>query len=172
MTEPEQWARELLDAVFDASDLGSACGIVDCPQCANAAISIQRAFEEREWKLREAATTQPSGDVVEAVELAILNSDRGMRGLDPLESRETVPDSDGYVTNATAAITTYEAVSGVANTIALQEVTQIATYLWRKHYRDDAPDWRPLPDLRGVISQIDNMVTGLTRARAALGEKP
>ena len=54
MTEPEQWARELLDAVFDASDLGSACGIVDCPQCANAAISIQRAFEERERKLREA----------------------------------------------------------------------------------------------------------------------
>ena len=114
----------------------------------------------------------PSGDVVEAVALAILNSDRGMRGLDPLESRENVPDSDGYVTNATAAITTYEAVSGVVNTIALQEVTQIATYLWRKHYRDDAPDWRPLPDLRGVISQIDNMVTGLTRASAALGEKP
>ena len=53
MTEPEQWARELLDAVFDASDLGSACGIVDCPQCANAAISIQRAFEERERKLRD-----------------------------------------------------------------------------------------------------------------------
>jgi len=53
MTEPEQWARELLDAVFDASDLGSACGIVDCPQCANAALTLQRAFEERERELRE-----------------------------------------------------------------------------------------------------------------------
>ena len=63
MTEPEQWAVELLDAVFDASDLGSACGIVDCPQCANAAISIQRAFEEREWKLRaEMAVVQQSHD--------------------------------------------------------------------------------------------------------------
>ena len=50
--KPEQWAVELLDAVFDASDLGSACGIVDCPQCANAALTIQRAFEERERKLR------------------------------------------------------------------------------------------------------------------------
>lgn len=169
-TEPEQWAVELweaADAAFDAWPDGNAHRASHA-----AALSIQRAFEEREWKLREAATTQPSGDVVEAVALAILNSDRGMRGLDPLESRENVPDSDGYVTNATAAITTYEAVSGVVNTIALQEVTQIATYLWRKHYRDDAPDWRPLPDLRGVISQIDNMVTGLTRARAALGEKP
>ena len=153
MTEPDQWARELLDAVFDASDLGSACGIVDCPQCANAAISIQRAFEEREWKLREAATTQPSGDVVEAVALAILNSDRGMRGLDPLESRENVPDSDGYVTNATAAITTYEAVSGVAKMRdALREA------------RSGLCAFTGGPD--GACSET------IARIDAALGEKP
>lgn len=45
-----------------------------------------------------------SDDVVERVALAILNSDREMRGLHPLTSRENVPDSDGYVTNARAAI--------------------------------------------------------------------
>lgn len=140
-------------------------------ECAEANAAFAAALWNA-YRTGQLILAQPSGDEVEAVALAILNSDRGMRGLDPLESRENVPDSDGYVTNATAAITTYEAVSGVVNTIALQEVTQIATYLWRKHYRDDAPDWRPLPDLRGVISQIDNMVTGLTRARAALGEKP
>jgi len=53
-TEPEQWARDLLEAVHDASDMGSACGMVDCPQCKAAALTIQRAFEKRERKLREA----------------------------------------------------------------------------------------------------------------------
>ena len=56
-TEPEQWARDLLEAVHDASDMGSACGMVDCPQCKAAALIIQRAFEERERKLREAVET-------------------------------------------------------------------------------------------------------------------
>ena len=115
--------------------------------------TIQRAFEEREWKLREAATTQPSGDVVEAVALAILNSDRGMRGLDPLESRENVPDSDGYVTNATAAITTYEAVSGVAK---MREALREA--------RSGLCAFTGGPD--GACSET------IARIDAALGEKP
>ncbi len=51
MTEPEQWARDLLEAVHDASDMGSACGMVDCPQCKAAALTIQRAFEERTGQL-------------------------------------------------------------------------------------------------------------------------
>lgn len=52
--------------------------------------------------------------------------------------------------------------------LALREATQIANYVWQNHYRKDAPNWQPLPDLRGVISQISNMVTGLTRAADAL----
>lgn len=45
--QPEQWAVELLEAVHDASDVGTACGMVDCPQCAKAALVLQRAFTER-----------------------------------------------------------------------------------------------------------------------------
>ena len=108
----------------------------------------------------------PSGDVVEAVALAILNSDRGMRGLDPLESRENVPDSDGYVTNATAAITTYEAVSGVAK---MREALRAFAFVgedcpkgtqavWEMIYRDRVQDWFSYEDFEA--------------ARAALGEKP
>ena len=55
-TEPEQWAVEL------AHDLGVPFGSRN-----HAALTIQRAFEERERKLREAAIAQPSGDEVEAV---------------------------------------------------------------------------------------------------------
>jgi hypothetical protein len=47
----------------------------------------------------------------------------------------------------------------------LEYATQLATWTWEKHYRDDSPDWRPLPDLMGVLTQIDNMLTGLVRAR-------
>lgn len=49
--QPEQWAKDLLEAVHDASDIGTACGMVDCPQCAKAALTIQRAFAEREAEL-------------------------------------------------------------------------------------------------------------------------
>lgn len=48
--------------------------------------------------------------------------------------------------------------------LLLREMTDVAKSLWAQHYRDDAPDWQPLSDLRGVFSQIDNMVTGLSRA--------
>lgn len=42
---------------------------------------------------------------------------------------------------------------------------RLARALWRKHYADDAPQWEPLTgDLLGMLSQIDNMTTGLTRA--------
>lgn len=41
---------------------------------------------------------------------------------------------------------------------------RLATSLWERHYKTDAPDWEPLPDLMGVLTQIDNMLTGLQRA--------
>lgn len=101
---------------------------------------------------------QPSGDVVEAVALAILNSDRGMRGLDPLESRENVPDSDGYVTNATAAITAYEAVSGVAK---MREDVD----------RDEAFCDIVWSALKGDHNDLRRQQIILRAFRAALGEK-
>ena len=45
----------------------------------------------------------------------------------------------------------------------LVSTTSLAMSLWRSHFKDEAPDWKPLPDLAGVISQIDNMVCGLVK---------
>jgi hypothetical protein len=45
---------------------------------------------------------------------------------------------------------------------ALKYATQLATSLANKHW-PEIPQWKPLPDLYGVISQIDNMSTGMTR---------
>jgi hypothetical protein len=41
--------------------------------------------------------------------------------------------------------------------------SRLAVALWEKHYKDIAPQWKPLDDLMGVLTQIDNMASGLTR---------
>lgn len=41
--------------------------------------------------------------------------------------------------------------------------SRLAVAIWEKHYKDIAPRWKPLDDLMGVLTQIDNMTSGLTR---------
>lgn len=52
MTEPEQWAVELWNRAADAADGCATQSFGDDAKAA--ALTIQRAFEERERKLREA----------------------------------------------------------------------------------------------------------------------
>lgn len=47
---------------------------------------------------------------------------------------------------------------------ALGYAMRLATALWEKHWKGDAPEWKPLPDVLGLLTQIDNMTFGLTRA--------
>ena len=52
--------------------------------------------------------------------------------------------------------------------------SRLAVALWEQHYKDVAPQWKPLDDLMGVLTQIDNMTSGLTRLAQqirARGEK-
>lgn len=45
---------------------------------------------------------------------------------------------------------------------------RLAESMYRRHYQEDiSPAWTPLPDLLGVLTQIDNMVSGLVRREAA-----
>lgn len=55
MTEPEQWAVELWHTASSAFDAWPDDKVHRASHAA--ALTIQRAFEERERKLREAATT-------------------------------------------------------------------------------------------------------------------
>ena len=45
--------------------------------------------------------------------------------------------------------------------LAHYEAEQLARTMWRRSYRDVAPHWQPLNDLRGMISQINNMHAGV-----------
>lgn len=55
--------------------------------------------------------------------------------------------------------------SATAGTTApeYESARNLALAIWRDNYKDTAPQWEPLDDLAGVISQIDNMVCGMKR---------
>ena len=45
----------------------------------------------------------------------------------------------------------------------LKYAQRLAATIWEKHWKQDAPNWKPLDDVLGVLTQIDNMVAGMTR---------
>lgn len=45
-------------------------------------------------------------------------------------------------------------------------LADLAMALWRTHYRNDSPNFELLPDAAGILSQIDNMVSGLVKPEA------
>ncbi len=45
----------------------------------------------------------------------------------------------------------------------LKSTQELATHLWQKHYKTESPVFEVLGDLAGVLSQIDNITTGLVR---------
>ena len=46
---------------------------------------------------------------------------------------------------------------------ALKYAQGLAMSMWEKHWKQDSPNWKPLDDIVGVLTQIDNMVAGMTR---------
>lgn len=60
---------------------------------------------------------------------------------------------------AAAPVQEQEPVDGI-----LATTIELARCIWRDNYKNEAPDWEPLTDLAGVLSQIDNMVCGMRRA--------
>ena len=46
---------------------------------------------------------------------------------------------------------------------SLQYAKRLATVIWEKHWKDDAPNWKPFNAVLGVLTQIDNMVSGMVR---------
>lgn len=45
------------------------------------------------------------------------------------------------------------------------ELRRLMQVIWQQEYRKEAPDWRPLADLVGMVTQIDNMYAGVRQQR-------
>lgn len=56
---------------------------------------------------------------------------------------------------------------------AKREASDLATWLWKKHYQQDAPNWGLCDTAAGILTQIDNMVCTLVKTDPAAceGEK-
>lgn len=46
-------------------------------------------------------------------------------------------------------------------TASMREATNLAWALYHRFYQDQAPQWAPLEEVCGIISQIDNMTAGM-----------
>ena len=46
-----------------------------------------------------------------------------------------------------------------------EELRRLIEFIWRSEYYREAPNWKPLDDLPGMISQIDNMFAGVRSQR-------
>jgi hypothetical protein len=55
---------------------------------------------------------------------------------------------------------------------ALGYAQRLAEAIWSKYYKADAPHWKPLDDVLGVLTQIDNMTSGLSRSPTTPTEGP
>lgn len=53
-----------------------------------------------------------------------------------------------------------------------EELRRLLESIWRAEYRKDAPDWKALPDLVGMVTQIDNMYAGVRAQRDAAASPP
>lgn len=52
--------------------------------------------------------------------------------------------------------------------VELQYAQSLAKSIWEKHYKALSPDFEVFPDLFGVLTQIDNMITGLEKRMVAV----
>lgn len=46
-----------------------------------------------------------------------------------------------------------------------REVLELIGSIWRAEFQKEAPNWKPLPDLPGMVSQLDNMYAGVRGQR-------
>jgi hypothetical protein len=70
----------------------------------------------------------------------------------------------GIVSDAIAALEA-ELAKPEQESEAYRYAKRLAEFIWAKHYKEESPDWTPLPDVLGVLTQIDNMTCGLELAK-------
>lgn len=49
--------------------------------------------------------------------------------------------------------------------VSYEYAKNLARRVWQQHYQDESLSWEPLSDTYGVLTQLDNMLTGLTRVK-------
>ena len=86
--------------------------------------------------------------------------------LDALEDKCLFMASDEAIYKRADAIKALrEALAQLEQESAYGYALRLATAIWEKHYKDESPHWEVNDSLLGVLTQIDNMTTGLAKAQ-------
>lgn len=75
--------------------------------------------------------------------------------------------ADGWKAGAKHGMWASEPLAAAASDPAYSYALNLATLLWSHHYKTQAPEWKPQDDTLGLLTQIDNMVAGITKAAAS-----
>lgn len=137
----------------------AACPKSEAPHCPESWDAIVRALQANaaEAKL-EAVTLESALEAIEHVEQH--NGPRRAAEARRMLVRLPAPMDAQPVERNSAGETPTEH--------AHRWATELAASMAKKHF-PEVPQWQPLPDLLGVITQIDNMTTGLVRAQPVSG---
>jgi len=46
-----------------------------------------------------------------------------------------------------------------------EHLKDLTVRIWEEFYKEESPEWEPLDDILGLITQIDNMVCGLEKRK-------
>ncbi len=111
---------------------------------------------KREGRI-EAEDAAKQAEPVEQMPVGWLESPHGAFRADPLYKMQFPSQLLQW------QIALYTAPPQQAEPDAYGYALRLAVAIWEKHYKDVAPQWKPLDDLMGVLTQIDNMTSGLTR---------
>jgi flagellar biosynthesis/type III secretory pathway protein FliH len=97
--------------------------------------------------------------------------EEGMYLVHHTKRKDDDDDAQGYIAEYESALQKEYQRGYEAGKAAQQEpdaygyARRLAVAIWEQHYKATAPHWKPLDDLMGVLTQIDNMTAGLTAQR-------
>lgn len=74
-----------------------------------------------------------------------------------------------YFIGVAAGFGLHWAMCRIRKDSALRYAKNLATTMWERDWKQESPNWQPLDDTVGVLTQIDNMVAGMEK-RAKLDE--
>ena len=159
--------RMLNDACADMGFISEALGID--PEEAGGAVPILDAIEELKTKAgigAEAAQGVASADAIIAEFRASgMNLEPSPNALYTVRGQHAQLIEGVRSLSAAAPSPDRERVGEGSHELGYAQ--RLVTSVWEKHYMDDAPDWKPLPDLMGVLTQIDNMLAGMVPQKDA-----
>jgi NTP pyrophosphatase (non-canonical NTP hydrolase) len=165
-----------------AGEVGEACNVIKKLERERLGIRGSRdtvehlAEELADIEICNGLIAMQAGIDLDAAVVEKFNATSEKMGLETrLALRVPAPETKGKVIDFKSDVDLSSASEGVASLWrpqpdALGYAQRLAVSLKEKFPADHAPDWKPLDDILGVLTQIDNITTGLIACSTAMNK--